>query len=400
MGGENVDPPGDAMWAIIAAASVLLILFMLFDAFEATVLPRQVMRRFRYVRLYYRTTWAISRAVAVRIRRGKRRESMLGWFGPLSLLGLFANWMVALIVGFAVLNWSLGNPMHTIDMPHSDQVVSLATYLYASGVTFFTLGYGDITPASPLGRLLAVAETGLGFGFLALVFSYMPVLYQAFSRREVTISLLDARAGSPPAASEVLLRFARAGNIVAGEQLLAEWERWCAELLESQLSFPLLGYYRSQHDNQSWLAAVTTMLDTCTFLLAGLKGNDSYRAQLTFAMARHAVVDLSLVLRLESGVTNPDRLPIEQLRWLAARLKEAGVEMHDLAVIEPKLAELRAMYEPFVWALSRDLLLAVPAIVTEHPPIDNWQRSAWQPRTPGLSDLPIGEVGEVGEQHL
>lgn len=378
------------MWAI-AAASILLILLMLIDAFEATVLPRQVMHRWRFVRLYYRTSWAIWRTVAVRLPSAKRRESMLAWFGPLSLLGLFATWVLALIVGFALLNWSLGTMMHAIDPTRPDGPVAFGTYLYWSGVTFFTLGYGDITPISTLGRTLAVVETGLGFGFLAMVISYIPVLYQAFSRRELTISLLDARGGSPPSAGEVLLRLARARNIAAGEQLLAEWERWSAELLESHLSFPLLGYYRSQHDNQSWLAAVTTMLDTCALILAGIKSVDSYRAQLTFAMARHAVVDLSLVLKIDSAKPEPNRLTSEQLCQIWRQLQAAGVETHDEATAEAKMAELRAMYEPFAWALSRYFLFAMPAIVLDHPTIDNWQRSAWMARTPGLSDLAVSE---------
>ncbi len=186
------------MSALLATASVLLILLTLIDAFEATVLPRQVMHRFRFVRLYYRTTWKIWRTAADGLFPGKRGEAMLGWFGPLSLLGLFASWVLGLIIGFALLNWSLGTTMHSIEAAGADGTVGFSTYLYWSGVTFFTLGYGDITPVSALGRIFAVVETGMGFGFLALVISYMPVLYQGFSRREVTISLMDARAGSPP----------------------------------------------------------------------------------------------------------------------------------------------------------------------------------------------------------
>ena len=128
-------------------------------------------------------------------------------------------------------------------------------------MTFFTLGFGDLTPQGPTGRALAVAEAGIGFAFLAVVISYLPVFYQAFSKREVTISLLDARAGSPPTAGSLLLRLAPGRNFEALDRFLQEWERFAAEVLESHLSFPLLSYYRSQHDNQSWLAAMTTILD-------------------------------------------------------------------------------------------------------------------------------------------
>jgi hypothetical protein len=125
--------------------------------------------------------------------------------------------------------------------------------------------------------LLAVAEAGGGFGFLAVIIGYLPVFYQAFSRREVTISLLHARAGSPPSAGQFLLRSVPAGNRAAIVSFLSEWERWSAELLEIQISFPVLGFYRSQHDNQSWLAALTCILDTCAIIVAGVKGSETQR---------------------------------------------------------------------------------------------------------------------------
>src|SRR5262249_31799064 len=151
---------------------------------------------------------------------------------------------------------------------------SLAAYLYFSGTTFFTLGYGDLVPTGALGRALSVIEAGIGFGFLAVVISYLPVLYQAFSRRQIAISLLDSRAGWPPSAAELLRRLADAHNEGGIGQLLVEWERWAAELLEIQLSFPVLSYYRSQHDNQSWVGTLTTILDTSALVIAGVENPD------------------------------------------------------------------------------------------------------------------------------
>jgi Ion channel len=371
--------------------SVALILVTLGEGFEAMVLPRQVMRPYRYTRLYYRLLWQFWRLLALRITAGKWRASFLGVFGPLSLLGLFASWVAGLIVGFALLNWSLGTTLQP-----GETAPDFLTYLYYSGTTFFTLGYGDVTPAAAGGRGLAVAEAGIGFGFMALIIGYMPVLYQAFSRREVTISLLDARAGSPPSAGEALLRLARSGNMAAVNGLLAEWERWSAELLESHLSFPVLIYYRSQHDNQSWLTAVTAFLDTCALLLAGVPGHNPHQVQLTFAMARHAVVDLALVLHTPARAPDGDRLPGASLEVLRKQLQEAGLELAAGALVEAKLTELRGMYEPFVTALARHLLFTLPAIMPAESTADNWQRSAWMPKTPG-----IGKLGmTAGEAHF
>jgi hypothetical protein len=272
---------------------------------------------------------------------------------------------------------------------------SLWTYVYLSGVTFFTLGYGDVTAAEPVGQLVTVVEAGLGFGFLAVVIGYLPVLYAAFSRREATISLLDARAGSPPSAAEFLVRLARGGSIAVAQPVLAEWERWAAELLESHLSFPVLSYYRSQHDNQSWLAALTAILDSCAVLLAGGVGPDVYQAQLTFAVARHAAVDLAMVFRTRPSSAPSDRLPPESLAQLRQRLREAGLSLRADRAAQDKLDELRQLYEPFVNALGAFLLFAVPAFLPSGTPVDNWQTSAWMRRAAGLHRLPA----EAADDH-
>jgi hypothetical protein len=129
-----------------------------------------------------------------------------------------------------------------------------------------------------------------------VVISYLPVLYSAFSRREASISLLDARAGSPSSAVELLRRHRAEGSFDDLNRLLSEWERWSAELLESHLSYPVLCYFRSQHDNQSWLRALTTVLDTCALVIVGVKDAPVWQARMTFAIARHAV-DIAQVFR-------------------------------------------------------------------------------------------------------
>jgi hypothetical protein len=372
------------MGIILAFASLTLLVVILWDSFEVMIFPRRVTRAFRPARLYYRMSWRLWRLVACRMKRGRRRETFLSVFGPLSLLGLFATWIFFLIVGFAVLHWSLATPMHTPD-EHSD----FGVYWYLSGTTFFTLGYGDVTPAQPLGRFLAVVEAGLGFGFLAVIIGYLPVLFQAFSRRETTITLLDARAGSPPSAAQLLLRAAHARQVEAAGPFLEEWERWAGELLESHLSFPGLSFYRSQHDNQSWLAALTTILDTCALLLSVVRSKHAYQAQLTFAMARHAAVDLALVFKTPPHSPDPDRLPPERCHVVAKLLRDAGLELAEGEAAVKHFAELRAMYEPFVNALAEFLLLELPPLLIERTTVDNWQTTAWARRAPGIGKLTL-----------
>lgn len=372
------------MWILGALASIALIFFLLMDSFETAILPRRVTHGFRFARLFYRSTWWLWRALALQIPAGKKREAFLSWFGPMSLLALLSTWVLGLIVGFALLHWSLGTPVKSPEEPR------FSTYLYWSGGAFFTLGPGDVTTDSLLGRGLAVAEAGLGFGFLALIIGYLPITYQTFSRREVTISLLDARSGSPPSAAQLLLRVARSGDCAVVDPLLAEWERWAAELLESHLSFPVLSYYRSQHNNQSWLAALTCILDTSAFLIAQVKEHNSYQAGLTFAMARHAVVDLALIFKTPPLAPEPDRLPAGQLQLLQKQLREAGMDIADGRMEDQQLADLRASYEPFVNALARRCLFALPPFVPEKAGPDNWQTSAWMPRLSAIGSLPDG----------
>ncbi len=377
------------MSTLLALCSVLLIFLVLLDAFEAMLLPRRVTRAFRFARLFYRFTWLRWSAIGRRIAPGRHRENFLSLYGPLSTILLFAAWAIGLIIGFAELHQAFATPLNT-----PGGLRDAFDYLYMSGTTFFTLGFGDVTPANRLGRMLAVVEGGLGFGFLASMIGYLPVLYAAFSRREITISLLDARAGSPPSAAQGLLRVAPTGQLDKATHLFGEWERWAAEVLESHLSFPVLPYYRSQHDNQSWLAALTTMLDACALNMSMVAGVDRYQAGLTFAMARHVAVDLSQIFHATPREVDTPRYSEVGFRQFLHDLRAAGVEVHDDATAVAKFAALRAMYEPFVASLAHYFMLNLPAIVPEGPVVDNWQTSSWKKmkRTAGLNRLAYAPV--------
>src|SRR5690349_5377014 len=243
-------PVDKTMGLVLALLGVLLILIVLWDAFETIILPRRVARRVRLTRIFYKTVWSPWRSLARRMPSAKQREKYLGLFGPLSLIFLLGVWAAGVIFGYAIISWALAEKLT------SKELVDFWTYLYLSGTNFFTLGYGDITPVEPIGRALAVVEAGTGFAMLAIVIGYLPVLYQAFSHREVNISLLDQRAGSPSSAAELLRRHNTSGSAEDLNEFLSSWERWAAEFMESHLSYPVLCFFRSQHDNQSWLAAM------------------------------------------------------------------------------------------------------------------------------------------------
>ena len=363
------------MGLVIAAAGGLWAVIIMWDAFETLVLPRRVTRRLRPTRMFYRLSWRMWSAVARLMRPGGRRETYLSFYGPLSLLVLMAAWAASLVAAFALLQTGLGTGINVKGGG------SFTDHLYLSGETFFTLGLGDVTPVERVGRALVVIEAGVGFAFLALVIGYLPVLYQSFSRREVSITLLDARAGSPPSAEELLR-----GHWSDQEELtvlLRDWERWSAEVLESHLSYPVLSYYRSQHDNQSCLAALCTILDTSALMIVGLPGACAGQARLTFAMSRHAVADLVQVLGESPIDATPDRLPPSDLARLRTGLAAAGVVVDAGVGVDDKLAEMRRMYEPFVAALSEYLLMPLPAWGAGDGARANWRASRWNGRTAG-----------------
>jgi hypothetical protein len=351
---------------------IILIIIVLIDAFESVVLPRRVTRRLRLVRLFYRVTWRLCTVLVRALASKKERENYLSYYGPLSLPLLLGFWAGVLITGFALLYWAPGNAIRS-----PDGIIDFKTCLYFSGTTFFTLGLGDVIPVTIFARALIVLEAGMGFGFLAIVISYLPAISQSFSKREVSISLLDSRAGSPPTAAEILRRHAYDHDMKSLTELLHEWELWSAELLESHLSFPVLVYFRSQHDNQSWLAALTSILDACAFIITNMEGPVVRQAQLTFAMARHAVVDLALILRSSPREPEVDRLPPVELALMRTVLKTEGINIQEGDDKAGKLMELRRMYEPYVHSLSLRLHLTVPPWITEMNKYDNWQISAW-----------------------
>jgi hypothetical protein len=360
----------------LAYLGLFIIALILLEAFETVVLPRRVTRWFRFTRMFYVVTWRPWKWIARRISGVRQRETFLSFYGPLSLLVLFATWGTGLIIGFALLYY--GNEAHDPARP------SFPMCLYLSGTTLSTLGIGDVTPHTPIERLLTASESGLGLGFLALVISYLPVIYSAFSRREVTIVLLDARAGSPPTAAELLRRHNGPHGMDALRQLFVDWERWSAELLESHISYPVVSYFRSQHSNESWLAALTTILDTTALLVAMGDSACSRQARLTFAMCRHTIVDLSQVFYARPVSPDVDRLPPAEHKRLCDALRDAGYELRDDEASNRKLRQLREMYEPFLEALSRHLFVGLPPWILKQEIMDNWKTSAWS-RISGFS---------------
>jgi hypothetical protein len=363
-------------------AGVVFLLAVGLDTFQTIILPRRPSGHLRITRLFFIATWNPWAAVGRRISSKRIREDFYGVFGPASLILLLVVWATLLVIGFALLFFAIGSPFHDVtNTSATSDLGRLRSDLYVSGTTLFTLGLGDILPQAVAARAMIIAEAGVGLGFIALVIGYVPVLYGAFSKREVSIALLDGRAGSPPTAGELLRRHGFDGGDEAIVTLLAEWERWSAELLESHVSYPILCYYRSQHDNQSWLSALTAILDACSVLITSLQGTPVRQAQLTFAMARHALVDLVLVFQLKeqkewAAQQEIDRLPTKDFRKLCGLLSDTDVQLCGDPASEERLRAIRKLYEPYAHALAEYLGMPVSDWITEPKKNDQWSTVA------------------------
>ncbi len=356
----------------ILFAALLLIGWVLWDAFETILLPRRTRARARISYFVLRWQWQLWQTIARGIGERARREAFLAFYALLAVLTLFFVWASGLVVGFGLLYVADGARFAGLQGG-----AGFGACLYMSGTTFFTLGIGDLHATSAAGRLITVVEAGTGFAFLALVIAYVPVLYQAFSRRESRVTMLDEWAGSPPTAAVLLRRWSESGDPGAIMPLLRDWELASADLLESHLSYPILCYFRSQHDNQSWLGSLTAILDTCALVIVGVDGIDTFQARLTFAIGRHALVDVSQALRVEpdsaahAALDPAERTALNQ--WLIA----AGVPVATGADADRRLGELRALYVPYASRLSKALSMPLAPTMPPERIRFNWETSAW-----------------------
>ncbi len=365
---DSARPP--VMTMILALLAGLLVLaFVMQDAFEVMLLPRRVKRRWRLTGFYFHLTWTLWTRLAVFVPAGARRERFLSIFGALSMTLLVSLWAVSLIVAFGLLQW-------VAQQGHGHRAVSdIGEQIYMSGVTFFTLGYGDVVPRSSWGRALAVVEAGAGFGLIAVVIGYLPVLYQLFARREAHVIQLDGRAGSPPTATTMLCRHAESGGLDNVDDLLRVWEIWGADLLESHLSYPMLAYYRSQHDDQSWLGALAAIMDTCALILIGVEELKPLQARMTFAMLRGVIVELGRSLQVSPVKSiDPARLSSEDYVKMIRAFEKGGLVWNGGEQAAETLSAVRATYEPLLQSLAEHLLIPLPGwIATQDDGPDHWE---------------------------
>jgi hypothetical protein len=229
-----------------------LAILTVYSAVVTFVLPRAMpnwltKKVFRGVRAIFglRLRW---------VRDEDQRDRVLALFAPTALMLLLPAWYLLLLVAFSAMFWAIG-----YDAEHA---------LKLSGSSLLTLGFEN--PVTVGGDLLGFVEATIGLILCALLISYLPTMYAAFARREAMVSMLDVRAGSPPSAVEMLLRYQRLGRI---EELLEVWTGWeltFCEIEESHTSLTALPFFRSQRPQRSWITASGAVLDAAALTMAAV----------------------------------------------------------------------------------------------------------------------------------
>jgi hypothetical protein len=332
-------------------AGLVLVVLVVRDIFNAFMIPGRVRRPLRFVPVYFHTTWALWAGVGRRIKNEERRERLLSVYGPFAMLCLLALWAGGLLLGFSLLQFGV---------TQGSESAAFLDYLFTSGVRIFTLSAEESAKSVPLSKALIIIEAGTGLGFITMVITYLPVLYQLFSRRETHVILLDERAGAPVSTSSLICNHARRNAMDRLDSLLAAWEQWSAELLESHVSYPMLSYYRSQHSDQSWLAAMAVVMDTCALRMAGAGGFDEFQAERTFAMCTSALRNISEILHIQPFERYTDRLSLNAFRVLIEQLRRNELSAGGTDIWE-RLSRVRKGYEPLLTAMADYFVIELPA---------------------------------------
>ena len=278
---------------LAALVGLAVVVYVLNDVFQSVVVPRPTPARYRIPRWVVRPGWRAWRGIALRTSSTGERERMLGVFAPLVVVVLLVVWLSGLVLGFGFIFFGLREQLQPV-------VHDFPTAVYFAGTSVLTIGFGDFVATSGLARVLALVAGGTGLGTIALAISFLFSLYASFQRREILIVTLDARAGAPPSGVTLLETMAKLGMIDDLPRFFGDWEKWAAEVLDSHLAYPVLAYFRSSHDNESWVSALGAVLDATTLLLTTCTDGPQGPAKLMFAMGTHLVEDLGRYFQIES----------------------------------------------------------------------------------------------------
>jgi len=321
------------MELIAAVLGLLLLALTLWDIFQTVVVPRPTPGRFRIARFVVRGSWSLVRRVG-RGRSAGFRDHLFGVFGPAIAILLLATWMAGLVFGYGLVLFAIRDQIQ----PVPD---GFGTTVYFAATSVLTLGYGEIVAVGGVARVLVLVAGATGLGVVALVVTFLFSIYGSYQRRELEVVRLQATAGAPPSAVTLLEAFAQLDLRDRLPMFFVVWQRWGAEVLDSHVAYPVLAFFRSSHDNLSWLSALGTVLDAACLVLTTIRGVERGDAELARRVGSHLVEDISN-FGFRSG--RPTELDREAFDEACGRLAAAGYDLEPTDQAWPRFEAARSIY--------------------------------------------------------
>jgi hypothetical protein len=334
--------------ALAIVVGLLLVGWMVLDSFETLLATGLGSGRWTFSSRYYRLIWKAYRSVCVRLEDDLRRERWLARFGPMSFLALLGAWALLEILGWGLVWWgfrhSFLTPLHGI----SDA-------WYYSGVVYFSIGFGDVLPATGGLRALTVLEGFTGLGTLGMVIGYLPSLYAAYSARERQLLLLDDLTDARITPVSLVSSHLNADRDLAElNAMFDEWASWCAEVYDSHTSLPVLIWFRSKHRGQSWVTALGVVTDAAISFAGAVEGADTGPAMRLHRQAVRLMSDLAHRIGLP-----PNEVPDLTARWWSVGysvLQQTGLPLRDFDESWGRIVAMRRAFHPYMEAFIDELL--------------------------------------------
>lgn len=355
-------------------AGAVLVGLILIDIFFTVVVPRRAPSFGRQVRLsglFISTAWKTWKEIGLRFSASERREGFLGLFGALAVVLLLDSWVLLLVIGYGLMLFALRDQIQ----PVPD---SLGTAIYFAGVSLLTIGFGDMVAVDWPARVISLVAAGNGLGLFAMVITLLYTLYGSFQRRERAVVVLEAGAGAPPSGVVLLETYALAGILEDLPRVFADWQSWAAEVLDSHLAYPILAYFRSSHDNDSWISSLGAVMDASTLVLTAIEDGPKGWAKLSRAVGGHCLEDLVQHFQLEDQrEVGVERAEFEEARL---RLQRAGFSLTDSDASWAAFSRLRSEYAGRVNALARYWATPPAHWIGDRSPLRNPRVHRRQPR--------------------
>ncbi len=327
---------GDVVVLLIGIAAIALALA---DVFQSVVVPRAPTLLYRISLVVWRGLWHFWPVLAYRFhpRDGNKREDSLATFAPFALIAMLVTWVAVLVLGYGAILWSVRRELSPV--PHSYWDTA-----YFAGTSLLTIGFGDIVPRPGFARFISLCAAASGLGVLSITTAYLFALFGTFQRRESFIVTFSARAGSPPSAVGLFEIAAKTHTQQSLRMIMIEAQAWIASLMESHLAYPVLAFFRSSHDDQSWVGTLGALLDASLIANTTLDHGEHGEARICFAIGRHAVHDLSKYFRLIGSVDRTPGISREDFDRAYERLGAAGYVLHERERAWQDLSNMRADY--------------------------------------------------------